>query len=94
VLQAETGNDAKQLLRAESPEVLLLDLMLPDIDGSEVLKFLKESPNQSLRRIFAVSGDVSPERAEQVKSLGADDLIPKPVDIEGLVRRITANIEG
>jgi signal transduction histidine kinase/CheY-like chemotaxis protein len=92
VLQAETGNDAMKMLREESPQVLLLDLMLPDIDGSEVLKFLLQSPNRSLRLIFAVSGDVTPERAEQVKSLGANDLIPKPVNIEHLVRRISAEL--
>jgi two-component system, cell cycle response regulator CtrA len=92
VLQAETGNEALQMLREKSPRVLLLDLMLPDIDGSEVLKFLRESPNRSLRLIFAVSGDVTPERAEQVKGLGANDLIPKPVNIEHLVRRISAEV--
>lgn len=92
VLQADTGQGALQMLQTKSPDALLLDLMLPDIDGSEVLKFLRQTPKPSLQHIFAVSGDVTPERIAQIKDLGAEDLIPKPVDINRLVQRLRPDI--
>jgi signal transduction histidine kinase/ActR/RegA family two-component response regulator len=94
VIQAETGTAAIHLLRHESPHVLLLDLMLPDIDGSEVLKSLRTRRPESLRTIFAVSGDCTDRRAEQVKALGADGLIPKPVNIHTLVQRLASAAAG
>ena len=59
--QAPTGRSALQLLQHESPSVLLLDLMLPDMDGTEILRELRESHPASLRCILAVSGDARPD---------------------------------
>jgi signal transduction histidine kinase/ActR/RegA family two-component response regulator len=94
VAQAATGREAIHLLAHESPDVLLLDLMLPDIDGSDVLRHLQEARPASLRCVLAVSGDVTEARAAQVKCLGADALVPKPVDVEHLVRMIESRSGG
>jgi CheY-like chemotaxis protein len=88
VLTAENGREALQLLAHETPEILLLDLMLPDLDGSEILRSLLTTRKESLRHIFAVSGDVSAARLEQVTSLGADALIAKPISIASLIRTL------
>ncbi|MEX1048151.1 MAG: ATP-binding protein, partial [Akkermansiaceae bacterium] len=82
VCVAATGRDAIRLLSAGNHQVLLLDLNLPDFDGTEILKRLQADRPPSLNWIFAVSADVRPERLEQVVRLGADTLIPKPVNIE------------
>ncbi|HEX8523985.1 MAG TPA: ATP-binding protein [Tepidisphaeraceae bacterium] len=92
VIQAEHGRAALQILAHDFPQVLLLDLMLPDIDGSEILRKLRTQRPASLKCMLAVSGDVSPARIDEVKALGAQDLIPKPVDIDHLVNTINANI--
>ncbi|MDB6077660.1 MAG: hypothetical protein JWO82_1407 [Akkermansiaceae bacterium] len=90
VSEARTGKEALHFLSHGLHDVMLLDLNLPDIDGSEVLKSLKTNRPARLKRVLAVSGDVRPERVEEVKLLGADNLIPKPLSIE----RILEGIEG
>jgi CheY-like chemotaxis protein/anti-sigma regulatory factor (Ser/Thr protein kinase) len=85
VLQAETGRAAIHVLAHEPPHVVLLDLMLPDIDGREVLEHIQRHRPATLRKILAVSGDVTARRHEEVMRLGADALVPKPVRIEALI---------
>ncbi len=88
VIQADHGRAALQMLAHDFPQVLLLDLMLPDIDGAEVLRALENYRPASLKVILVVSGDVTGSRVEQVKALGAQALIAKPVDIESLIKTI------
>lgn len=90
VSEARTGKEALHFLSHGMHDVMLLDLNLPDIDGSEVLKSLKMARPARLKRVLAVSGDVRPERVEEVKLLGADNLIPKPLSID----RIVTGLEG
>lgn len=85
VLQAATARAAIHMLAHENPDVLLLDLMLPDQDGTEVLRHVRHHGPGSLRCILAVSGDVRDERVEEVKRLGAHDLVPKPLNLATLI---------
>jgi CheY-like chemotaxis protein len=55
------------------------------MDGREVLKYLQSARPPALRSIFAVTSDLSPDRIEEVRSLGADALLPKPVNISRLI---------
>jgi len=82
VSEARTGREAVQLLATDRHEILLLDLNLPDFDGTEILKSLQAARPEKLEHIMVVTGDVRPERIEEVKALGARELIPKPVSIE------------
>ena len=82
VCKAESGREAIRLLATGRHEVLLLDLNLPDFDGTEILRSLQTSKPEKLRCVLVVSGDVRPERIEEVKALGAHDLLPKPVSLE------------
>ncbi|MGE5611000.1 MAG: ATP-binding protein [Bacillota bacterium] len=93
VMQADGGRVAIHMLAHECPQVLLLDLMLPDIDGSEVLRSLRQVRPRTLKCVLAVSGDVATARQEEVRQLGADGLIAKPVDMEQLVREICSVME-
>ena len=92
VMQAEHGRAAMHILAHDFPQVLLLDLMLPDIDGSEILRRLQADRPASLKCMLAVSGDVSAGRVREVQSLGAHALIPKPVDLDVLVNAITTSM--
>ncbi|WP_193213570.1 ATP-binding protein [Luteolibacter marinus] len=84
VSQAANGRQALHMLEESDPEILLLDLNLPDFDGTEILKSLQVKRPGALQSVFVVTGDVRPERVEEVKLLGADELIAKPVTIEKL----------
>jgi len=85
VSEARNGREALQLLNHGRHDVMLLDLNLPDIHGTEILRRLQLSRPAELLHIFAVSGDVRPERIAEVISLGAQDLIPKPLGIDILL---------
>jgi signal transduction histidine kinase/ActR/RegA family two-component response regulator len=85
VSEARNGSEALQLLNDDCHDVMLLDLNLPDMHGSEILRRLRSSRPAGLLHIFAVSGDVRPERVAEVQSLGANGLIPKPLSIEVLL---------
>ena len=59
--------------------------MLPDLDGREVLKALQAHRPAGLRGVLVLTGDLTSERLEEVKRLGADALLGKPIDLDQLV---------
>ena len=89
---AETGTDGLQLARSELPDVLLLDLMLPDLPGLEVCKALKRDP--TTQHIPIVMVTAKGEEIDRVVGfeLGADDYIVKPFSIRELLLRVQAVI--
>lgn len=90
VQTAETGREAIRMLAAGDYEILLLDLNLPDFEGTEILRSLQVAKPPTLRCVLVVTGDVRPERIDEVKALGANDLLPKPVNMERLRKALAA----
>jgi signal transduction histidine kinase/ActR/RegA family two-component response regulator len=88
VTEAGTGCEAVEQFGQQEFDVVLLDLMLPDLDGADVLKAIQLQRPQGMTRILVVTGDLTPERQRQVKRLGADGLLAKPVDVNDLVARL------
>ena len=84
VSPAPTGREALRLLEEQEHDIVLLDLNLPDMDGSEILQRLQIARPPSLERVLVVTGDVRHERVEQVMLLGADRLIAKPLSLATL----------
>jgi signal transduction histidine kinase/CheY-like chemotaxis protein len=80
VTASADGRSALACLDHAEFDVLLLDLNLPDIDGTAVLQRLVES-GQVIGRKIVISGDARPERVSQVRSLGADEVLAKPVSL-------------
>lgn len=89
-IQVETGKEALRLVELEKPEVMLLDIMLPDIDGFEICKKVsKEHPDISIIMVTARGEDIDKIRGLE---LGADDYMIKPFNPMELVARIKAVI--
>ncbi len=88
VLACETGEHALAMVRSKTPDLVVLDLMLPGIDGLEVCKRLKTDP--SLRHIPVVMLTAKGEESDIVAGLelGADDYITKPFSGKVLVARV------
>jgi DNA-binding response OmpR family regulator len=88
VLQAFDGEEALRLVTADRPDLLLLDIMMPRLDGRDVLRRLKGDPATARLPVivFSARGDHS-DRLVGLE-LGADDYIEKPFDIDALLRRI------
>ena len=86
VLEAETGRGALDLLAREAPEVMLLDLGLPDLDGLEVIRRVRASGANVAVVVLSSRGD---ERGKvEALDLGADDYVTKPFAMGELVARV------
>ena len=89
---AARGSDALEMCRKKLPDLILLDIMLPDMDGFEVCQVLRTTTRTShIPIIFLTQKD---ERSDKIKGLerGADDYITKPFDIEELKLRVRSSI--
>jgi len=89
VQTAATGFDAGLRTREFRPDVLVLDYMLPDINGNAVCRSIRSDETLRNVRIIIVSGVVDPQDVDKLREDGADDFIQKPFSIEQLVNRIT-----
>lgn len=76
VFLALTGNDALRIYPQEMPDVVLLDLGLPDINGREVLKAIKANAPQI--KVVVISGYGEQDVIDEVLKLGADHYLTKP----------------
>jgi two-component system phosphate regulon response regulator PhoB len=87
---ASTGQEGLRLAREKRPDLVLLDLMLPDISGTEVCRSLKQDP--ALRDVQVVILTAKGEEIDRVVGfeLGADDYVVKPFSVRELVLRIQA----
>jgi len=94
VFVAPRGGDALELTRQKLPHVIVLDIMLPDIDGYEVCRKLRTNLRTShIPIIFLTQKD---ERSDKIHGLelGADDYITKPFDVEELRLRVRNTIKS
>jgi signal transduction histidine kinase/ActR/RegA family two-component response regulator len=90
VFQAADGRSGLKVLREQPPHILLLDLMLPDIDGKQVLAELRKNRPQELRLILVLTGDLVSSHEDELKAMGVDAVCPKPVDIPCLLSILAA----
>jgi two-component system, OmpR family, response regulator len=88
VTTSSTGIDALALADAASPDIIVLDVMLPDIDGFEVCRRLRAS-NNDVPVIFLTARDTTSDTVTGL-TLGGDDYITKPFSVEALVARVRA----
>ena len=88
VKTASTGYDAGLMTQQFNPDVMILDYMLPDINGNVVLATVRKNPELAHIKIILVSGVVNPEEVQALLAAGANDFIKKPFDIEHLIGRI------
>ena len=88
VTTGATGMDALRLAEAGNPDLIVLDVMLPDIDGFEVCRRLRASAND-VPVIFLTARDTTSDTVTGL-TLGGDDYITKPFSVEALVARVRA----
>lgn len=82
LLKAFTGREGVQLAKAELPDLVLLDMRLPDISGLEVVRELSELVSQGLMRVVLLTGESFSMDVVKAMSLGAHDYWPKPLTAE------------
>ncbi len=88
----EDGREAVGLIRREVPDLVLLDLMLPGLNGLEVCRILKENPETRGIPIIMVSAKGEEDDIVRGLELGADDYISKPFSVRELLARVAAGL--
>jgi two-component system, OmpR family, response regulator len=88
VKTASTGYDAGVLTQEFMPDLLILDYMLPDINGNIVCQTIRKNPNFEHMKIVIVSGVVNQEEINDLLKSGADEFVKKPFNIEKLIERV------
>jgi hypothetical protein len=84
ILKAFTGREGIRLALAENPDLVLLDMRLPDIGGLEVVRSLSEAISRRAMRIILLTGESFSVDVVKAMSLGAHEYWPKPLDVRRL----------
>ncbi|MCS6977977.1 MAG: response regulator [Gemmatales bacterium] len=90
---ATNGFDAGMLVKEYRPDLIVLDVMLPDINGKEVCHRVRADSSLEDVRIICISGMIEEDKIQELKEAGADDFLHKPFDIEELIERMCAQLE-
>ena len=88
VKTASSGYDAGVLTQEFQPDLMILDYMLPDINGNVVCQTVRSNPKFEHMKIIIVSGVVNQEEINELLQAGADDFVKKPFNIEKLIERM------
>ena len=94
VQEAETGFEALRLLASNTFDVVIVDVNMPDINGLELLAFMKKSPRQQAARRILISTQVDGPDSKRGLQLGADAFLQKPFEVEQLRSLVREHLEG
>ena len=92
IIPALGGQEAIEKTVTEKPDIILLDLRMPVIDGYEVIDRLKSSPDTAAIPIIVISAYTNQDDVDKTKAAGAADFIQKPVIMQHLLESITTQL--
>jgi excisionase family DNA binding protein len=90
---ATTGFDAGMMVKEYRPDLIVLDVMLPDINGKEVCHRVRADSSLEDVRILCISGMIEEDKIQELKLSGADHFLHKPFDIEELIDQMCGLLE-
>ena len=90
ILSATTGKEGMEAIEKDKPDLVILDMMLPDMSGIDVLKKIKDSKDIP---VIMLSGKDSPQLVENAKEMGVNDFLPKPFKDEELVEKVKSLVK-
>lgn len=88
IVEASTGFEALKVLPHHNFSLIVTDINMPDINGLELISFLKKHPNYNDVPIVVISTERSEEDRKRAKSLGACDYLVKPFEMEDFKKKI------
>lgn len=92
VRSVNNGFGAGMMVKDFHPEIMILDVMLPDINGKEVCQRVRSDKSMDDCKIICISGMVEESRIEELRQAGADDFLRKPFDIDDLLRNVCSKL--
>lgn len=79
VLEAENGKKALEIIEKESPDLVLLDYSMPEMDGEEIIKIIRSAPKTADLKIIMISGSIMDDKFEEVAQKYATAYLKKTV---------------
>lgn len=92
VVTASSGRQALEMAAAERPDAILLDVMMPGMDGWEVCRVIKQHPQLGDTKVVMVTAKGGFEDKFEGLRSGADDYVVKPVDFKDLLGKVERNL--
>lgn len=93
-LQTREGMQALQLARAHRPDLILMDIQLPEISGLEVTKWIKEDEELSNIPVIAVTAFAMKGDEERIRQGGCEAYISKPISVTTFLATVRLHLEG
>lgn len=94
LLHAEDGETGVTLAIEESPDLILVDMGLPDVDGQTVVTLLKQIPDLKGVPLVAITAWPADKALEMAQRYGCDGCITKPIDVKSFPEQIKAYLES
>lgn len=88
VLCARDGKEALEMARASNPDIIILDIQLPKLNGYEVCRLIKTDMAMSATKILMISGQAQYSDRRRALDMGADDYLVKPFTSTALVEKV------
>ncbi|MEM9279672.1 MAG: response regulator [Pseudomonadota bacterium] len=88
ILQTKNGMEALDIARAEKPDLILMDIQLPEVSGLEVTKWIKEDDSISHIPVIAVTAFAMKGDEERIRQGGCEAYISKPISVASFVKTI------
>ena len=88
VREATDGREALDRVADFKPQLVLTDLMMPVMDGIELIRRLQSDPDTSTVPVVAITADATEQAERQARAAGAVDVITKPIDLPALLGRL------
>ena len=93
VRSVNNGFDAGMMVKDYKPDLIVLDVMLPDINGKEVCQRVRSDKAMDSVQIICISGMVEEDKVDGLRQAGADDFMRKPFEVDRLIERICQLLE-
>lgn len=92
VVKATDGESALQLLQTLQPDLILLDIHLPGMDGLQVFQQIKADPRLSAVPVIALTASAMRDQEERIRTVGFTDYIAKPIDTKRFIATVRTHL--
>jgi len=93
-LEAATGEEGVALALAHRPDLVLMDIQLPDISGITAFERIRANPDTARLPIVAFTASVTPSDRNRITQAGFDGLVSKPIELKSFLATIKTMLEG
>jgi CheY-like chemotaxis protein len=88
IVSCTMAQEAIQILKENTVDIILMDMMMPEMDGYEAVKIIRNTPVMSQIPVIAVTAQAMPEDRQKCLDAGAQDYVSKPIDVDQLITAI------